>query len=315
MGAPADVSPIVTPSLASKLVTFSFGHPNSDDLNEGIHPFTVGYRSPAEADHARAQAQQHAMLMEGAAPRLADVIQLASTDKARLPTTCLQAGITLESYRILLQACLGAEHPLTIEYGNFVRTWPQFAPKFEHQMSTQPLTPVLVIRWVQLRLNFWFTEQAASPLCLETPDLQQLYRDFKLEVPWQPSMPHAYLVQPRPTPAPAGAPATARTATAAAAAAAATTTPRTQTLVINERQQTAFLPWKEVPGTLRQYLRNPDGTAVPTLRSDAGTEHCLSWHIRGRCNTGCACKADHKAPNAGEVTRLTAWCGRVLVPT
>jgi hypothetical protein len=57
MGASADVSPIMIPSLAAKLVTFSFGHPNSNDLNEGIHPFTVGYRTPTKADHARAQAQ------------------------------------------------------------------------------------------------------------------------------------------------------------------------------------------------------------------------------------------------------------------
>jgi hypothetical protein len=106
MGALANVSPIATPLLVAKLVTFRFGHPNSDDLTE--------------ADHARAQAQQHAMLMEGAAPCLVDIIQLASTDKVRLPTMCLQAGITLESYKVLLQACLGAEHLLTTEYSNFI---------------------------------------------------------------------------------------------------------------------------------------------------------------------------------------------------
>jgi hypothetical protein len=309
MGVAADSAPIVTPSLAAKLVTFNFGHPNSDDLNEGIHPFTVGYRSPTEADHARAQAQQHAMLMEGAAPRLADVIQLASTDKVRLPTTCLQAGITLESYRVLLQACLGADHPLTLEYSTFVRTWPQFAPKFEHQMSSQPLTPVLVIRWVQLRLNVWFTEQAASPLALVTPDLQRLYRDFRLEVPWQPSIPAAFTVRPRPVAStPAGAPTAPRQAATLSTSAA---TPA-QAFVANPSQKPELLPWKDLPGTLRQYLRPPGGTPVPPPKNDAGGEHCLSWHLRGKCNTGCSRAGDHKTPNTGEVTRLVAWCGRVF---
>jgi hypothetical protein len=255
MGVAADVTPIVTPSLAAKLVTFSFGHPNSDDLNEGIHPFTVGYQSPVEADHARAQAQQHAMLMEGAAPRLADVVQLASTNTVRMLTTCLQAGITLESYKVLLQACLGGDHPLTVEYSGFVRTWPQFATKFEIQMAEHPLTPVLVIRWVQLRLNVWFSEQAASPLDLAVPDLQRLYRDFKLDVPWHPSIPAAYITRPRPTTT-VTPPATTRPATATAASATATPA-RAQEFVHNEHAKAKLLPWKEMPATLRQYLRPP----------------------------------------------------------
>jgi hypothetical protein len=310
MGALADVSPIVMPLLAAKLVTFSFGHLNSDDLNKGIHPFTVGYRTPTKADHVRAQAQQHAMLMEGAAPRLADVIQLASTDKVRLPTTCLQAGITLESYKVLLQACLGTDHPLTTEYSNFVRTWPQFAPKFELQMAAQPLTPVLVIRWVQLRLNVWFNEQAASPLCLVTPDLQKLYRDFRLEVPWQPSMPPAYLVHPRPVTAAAAASASTRPATLAASTPAAAI--RIQTSVLDECQKAELLPWKEVPGNLRLYLRPPDGPPVPAPKNDMGAEHCLAWQVRGRYNSACTLKGDHKTPNAGELTRLIMWCIRVF---
>jgi hypothetical protein len=250
------------------------------------------------------------MLMGGAAPRLADVIQLASTDKARLPTTCLQAGITLESYRVLLQACLGVEHPLTAEYSNFVRTWPQFAPKFELQMGTQPLMPALVIRWVQLRLNVWFNEQAASPLCLVTPDLQQLYRDFRLEVPWQPSLPTAYLVQTRSATAAAVAPAAMRPAAVTASTPAAAA--RTQTAVVNERQKAELLPWKEVPGNLRLYLRPPNGPPVPAPKNDVGAEHCLAWQVRGRCNSACTRKGDHKTPNAGELSRLVAWCSRVF---
>jgi hypothetical protein len=115
-------------------------------------------------------------------------------------------------------------------------------------MATQPLTPVLVIRWVQLRLNIWFTEQAASPLCLETPDLQWLYRDFRLEVPWQPSIPEAYLVRPRPA---ASAPAAASVASRPAAPASTTTSAASrapQAFLANEHQKAELLPWKDMPG-------------------------------------------------------------------
>ena len=104
-------------------------------------------------------------------------------------------------------------------------------------MAAQPLTPALVIRWVQLRLNIMFNEQAASPLCLVTPDLQQLYRDFRLEVPWPPSLPTAYLVQPRSTTAAAVAPAATRPAAVTASTPSAAA--RTQTAVVNERQKAA----------------------------------------------------------------------------
>jgi len=139
-------------------------------------------------------------------------------------------------------------------------------------MSSQPLTPVLVIRWVQLRLNVWFTEQAASPLALVTPDLQRLYRDFRLEVPWQPSIPAAFTVRPRPVAStPAGAPTAPRQAATLSTSAA---TPA-QAFVANPSQKPELLPWKDLPGTLHQYLRPPGGTPVPPPKNYAGGANAI----------------------------------------
>jgi hypothetical protein len=94
----------------AKIAAVSFGHANSDELEQGINPFTVGYRNQDETTEARTQATQHAMLMDGAAPRLADVITLAASEKVRMPRTCIQVSITLDNYRVVLHTCFGPDH-------------------------------------------------------------------------------------------------------------------------------------------------------------------------------------------------------------
>ena len=112
LGLAPDLAPIITPALVSKITAFQFGHTNGDELEYGIHPFTVGYRNPTEATHARLQVTQHAMLLDGATPRLEDVVTLAASEKVRMPQTCLQVSITLDAYRVILHACFGAAHRL-----------------------------------------------------------------------------------------------------------------------------------------------------------------------------------------------------------
>ena len=317
LGISPDTAPYVTPSLTSKIVSFAFGHPDCEDLEQGIHPFTVGYRTQAESNLARQQSRQHALLLDGAAPRLTDLVTLQSSDKVRLPSTCLQVSIPLDNYRVLLQTFFGPIHRLTYEFDRFTATWKAKSAQFEQQMGEYPLTPIYVVRWVQLRLNVWFQNQARTNDATDAPDLQELFRKFDLQDSWHPRVPAAYLLRPLATPAPAPtlprpvlpAPSGGPPAVPLPGGRGPPAVPQPRgDRATNTNYLPAFLPWKTVPGQLRTYLRPPGGTEVQPPRNDAGAEMCITWHIRGHCNTLCGRCADHKTPSAPEITRLVAWC-------
>jgi hypothetical protein len=260
LGLAPDLAPIITPALTTKITSFSFGHSNSDELEYGIHPFTVGYRNSAEATQARLQVTQHSMLLDGAAPRLEDVVTLAASEKVRMPRTCLQVSITLDAYRVLLHTFLGPEHRITVEFDAFTASWKARAAQFEAQLHTQPLIPLYVIRWVQLRLNMWYQDQARLPDQVAAPDLQELFQDFRLDNPWHPRIPAAYVTRSpgapapapitttRPTPGPRPAvlsstPTTARPVLAAPG-------PRDNTYVRNDSPEPTLEQWRTIRGRL-----------------------------------------------------------------
>jgi hypothetical protein len=72
LGISSDMAPFIMPSaLTMKIISFTFGHLDSDDLEqEGIHPFTVGYHTLAKANLARQLSRQPERLPDGVAPRL-----------------------------------------------------------------------------------------------------------------------------------------------------------------------------------------------------------------------------------------------------
>lgn len=321
LGLAPDLAPVITPALVAKIAAFSFGHANSDELEQGINPFTVGYRNQDETTEARTQATQHAMLMDGAAPRLADVITLAASEKVRMPRTCIQVSITLDNYRVMLHTCFGPDHRLTAEFDYFTASWKARAAQFEASMGGEPLIPLYVVRWVQLRLNMWFQDQARLPVQVSVPDLQELFQDYRLENPWYPRIPAAYVTRsavPAPTivPVPGRIPTTPPPASPAAAAGggAAGGGGGTSTMVRNESPNAALLPWKATPGRLRDILRPAGQPAVTIPRNDAGLEMCVAWHVRHMCSSQCSRQRDHKAHSTGERARLLAWC-RATLPT
>jgi hypothetical protein len=73
------VSLVVTPNLGKKLATLAWKMSDPDDLATGIHPFSVGYKTPAERQSQLALIQLHQMVMEnGTAPSLQDAQLLTS---------------------------------------------------------------------------------------------------------------------------------------------------------------------------------------------------------------------------------------------
>jgi hypothetical protein len=255
--------------------------------------------------------------MDGAAPRLANVITLAASEKVRMPRTCIQVSITLDNYRVVLHTCFGPDHRLTAEFDYFTASWKARAAQFETSMGGEPLIPLYVVRWVQLRLNMWFQDQARLPVQVSVPDLQELFQDYRLENPWYPRIPAAYVTRSA-VQATTIAPVPGRmptTPTPAPAAAGGVRGSGTSTMVRNESPNAALLPWKATPGRLRDILRPAGQPAVTIPRNDAGLEMCVAWHVRHMCSSQCSRQRDHKAHSTRERARILAWCRATLPPS
>jgi hypothetical protein len=145
---------------------------------------------------------------------------------------------------------------------------------------------------------------------VDAPDLQELFRDFNLQVPWHPKIPEAYIVRPRPaptstaqdplTPARVAPPGPGRTPLADPASRGSH--------VVNNTPNPVYAPWKDRKGKLRDVLKPLGLPEVHPPRTDTNTEMCITWHVKGSCNTLCGRCADHKPQSAAEATRLTQWC-------
>jgi hypothetical protein len=71
---------------------------------------------------------------------------------------------------------------------------------------------------------------------------------------------------------------------------------------------TAFQRFADQNRRIRDVLSKAGSDKIP--KSDNGVDMCLSWHIRGMCNTTCPRKADHRAHTAEEDNKLLEWCVR-----
>jgi hypothetical protein len=42
-------------------------------------------------------------------------------------------------------------------------------------------------------------------------------------------------------------------------------------------------------------------------KNDSGSDMCVSYHVKGICNSDCGRKSDHKPHSEGETTQLVNW--------
>jgi hypothetical protein len=77
---------VVSPNLGKKIATLAWKMYDPNDLSTGIHPFVVGYKTPAERESQLAIIALHQMVMEGGtAPTLQDAQLLISLEHVTLP--------------------------------------------------------------------------------------------------------------------------------------------------------------------------------------------------------------------------------------
>jgi hypothetical protein len=133
------VSLVVTPHLGKKLATLAWKMSDADDLSTGVHPFSVGYKTPAERQAQLSLIQLHQMVMEnGTAPSLQDAQLLTSSDNVTMPLTITSGRYTMLNLLMILHAGLGATHPMTNELQSYIIEYESHEPMLENYMPPLP---------------------------------------------------------------------------------------------------------------------------------------------------------------------------------
>ena len=321
----------VPPELATKIVSLAWRGDN-DDLSVGLNPFTCAYRPNAEVQALERLISLYELVnTSGAAPSLADARALNTTDqKIALPATWMQLGTSLKLFHVLTMVLFTGEHDAVLRFGAFMQEYRAQEHVLESlrpsRTGYQLLGPALLLRWVQLRWTCWLDEQWNTSAKVPFPDLGEVFRRIKVQEEWEPRLPAKHLMDippalqgtppppvppyapPAPGVPPARPPAQPRPAGRAGALPAE---PYSGVSVSNPVFESAFAPYRAMGLKVKAVIDRAVAAGVPAPGvplNAAGTPMCVTWHVKGFCNSGCHRSADHAAHEPADREALIQWC-------
>jgi hypothetical protein len=313
---------VVTADLATKLTSLMWlAHP--EDLAQGIHPFCVGETNPTAIAKLQALARTYDLISnDGASPNLADAQSLVGNTKASIPISLISLDAQNQLFLVLLKVFLGPGHVVTVAWNDHMMETKSNLLKLQLYTPRTPnhqlLLPALVQRWAQLRFSYWVAQQSNSMNDIPAPELGNLWMQIELKGEWESPLPIAYLTD-LPTIGDTGrrdspgnqTPATPRPAPRAPTGGAPPTAPPAQPQQESERctpYNETFAPYRATGTRVRDVIKTAKDNGHSLPKADAGSDMCISFHVKGICSTTCGRRADHKSHNAAETDRLKDWC-------
>jgi hypothetical protein len=104
----------------------------NDDLGSGLHPFTVGYITPEQAEDQRKRNRMTDLIQSGeAAPSFNDAREITDSPEVHIPFLVTQALFTHLRFLALIQALLTTNHPLVQSYKEFVDEFTACKPELD----------------------------------------------------------------------------------------------------------------------------------------------------------------------------------------
>jgi hypothetical protein len=328
----------ITPDLVAKIRSVALEMSNEEDLTTGIHPYTFAYMDTSEIAEAYALAEQYKMLHDDkGAPTLQDAMVLATPGRVKLPKSLSEAHIYFQNFRVALHVLMGGNHSLTKAYDAFWRRWSTSQQYLLSVFTQQPgMFPTLAVRWVQLRVSLWFAQQAMENAPLEAPDFAELLNQIRLHMPWEPTLPsHFYNTRAPVTQATSPLPVSMSTQSNVAGTVAGTLMdalraggPTAPSATGMGEEVHASAPSIKGRGTIVRKAKpiNPAlqkfvdmnlrvrdvlqraGPAHRVPNNNDKVEMCLSYHLKGVCNSNCSRQHDHKEHQPAEDQALIRWC-------
>ena len=172
------IVPIVTPDLVKKVKAVKLGGNDTDDLEEGIHPFSIVLPSYGGSDvgvtkAAREKAAAYAEVHGGSGASLQDAIALRKPT-VHIPDTFSKARSHLMGLLTLWQVLLPYSHPFLRAYGMFLQQYVREEANFTALLDKLPRPepkPALFLRAVQVRMvNYWQSVESAMSYQPDPPN-------------------------------------------------------------------------------------------------------------------------------------------------
>ena len=314
---------MVTPSLATKTLSLAWHTYGTDDLAAGVNVFQFGRKTPAELETQRQAIVLDRLIHNGqAAPSVADISFLVSTDTITLPHDIADARATLWRFIAYAQLMRGGAHVSVVALKRF-NSWLE-----HHDLSVLDAIPRLqthlagayILRYIHIRDALWLSQQAASSTVVAYPDICELFQEVLLQgTTWIPRLPASMLATPpapptravpAPPPAPPAPPAAGRApVTGRIPPAPAGVDRRVQ----NTGHRVALFQEFIGMGIPTKLVRNRAeslGISLPRLPDGSNRIICLAFTVRGSCNENCRCSYDHGAPHSEAFDRdvVLPWC-------
>lgn len=344
----AEVAPVATPDLVKRVIGLQWAGMGIDDLSEGIQPFSVvlpdyvGSNAGVEAQ--RLAEAYDIMATTGTTTTLQDA-QVMKTGKAIIPVDFSEARAHLVATMLLWSVLVGEEHPFVLAYGRFLRTYTGREYSFQNRLrglGTSAPPAALFLRYVQLRtVTYWraalnYRELPSAPNFLDLLDKVEMQ-----DRSWIPNLPTKYwkpVMKPKDAGHWAGSisfppgldessistggsrgtmsslgqstgtgSSGQSTGTGASGQSKEERTP--QQPATNPAINAIFAPFAEKIRRMTFREAMAKGGGVPTVERQGKTvSMCLSYHLGGKCWSGCGRRDDHAAHTAEEDARLQAWC-------
>ena len=246
-----------------------------------------------ETVSAYEQIEQYNLVQQSVgAPNMQEAAVFSKSTAVCLPRMLTKATVCFRNFHILLNIVLRPNHVVTHAYETFYTTWNVSQGYLINVPTRMPtLFPALAVCWVQLHFTLWVHQQAIEVVGnVEAPHFAHFFSKIWLQVNWEPHLPPCYLT-PAVIPCLMFSPPQSGTNTEGTPQSPANPGPGTivrQSAPINPD----FQHFANMSVHVRDVLQRAGNKNKLPSNADR-VEMCLSWHIKGICNTTCGQARDH----------------------
>ncbi|MGH7974558.1 MAG: hypothetical protein ACREBR_03445 [bacterium] len=322
--AATSVEPVATPELTTKLVAFRFSARDSEDLGDGITPFSTLYRSHASAAGQHQRAHDYDTVMQGTSGvTFSDIEKFKKNSRtsSSLPSSLFQAFTSAAIYATVLETALGIRHPLCKSYRIFLREWQRNGPRLEYECNRDLLYPSKLLREVQVELVEWFRKQEKTEEEIVVPRLNVMFEEIRRGKWVHPSMPFQIgerqmtpewisTAPPQHTQNPPGGPPMAPPHSEISLLTGDTARPKRPPTGAQSNRSSSFVrnttPKAELQVSNAFRLKPVTDEHAPPPNS-TGDPMCVSYHCKGSCYANCNRASDHRLHTKAEDDALLSW--------
>jgi hypothetical protein len=309
---------VLTPDVASKIDGLMWRSSHTD-LGVGINPCTFGDSDPESSQVNSDVIRQYDLLNDGgASPSLQDIQSLIGKSKATLARTFVELEASTKMFHIYLHTFYGPDHPVTASWRTFVARSNNEYRSLQYYIARTPrhqfLVPALVQHWCKLKFAYYVEQQWNSYNAITVPDFEALWEKIATGEQWESPLPTQYLAPlPAQHPVPGGPSPPPQQPGPNRPSPGPTAPGGGSTSVANlNYNSTKFASFKDLGLMVRDVILRAAASGHPLPKNDRGTDMCITFHVKGFCNTNCRRSPDHSPPgpvrNPAEEARLYTWC-------